>query len=89
MQVDGVMLASELRRRRVRPRAMLDALGRAPCSTWVPGDLRGAPTPLLVLAALSLTAGPRGSAAPAPGGLTAASPSDPGPAAAARRRSRG
>jgi hypothetical protein len=88
MQVDGVMLASELRRRRVRPRAMLEALGRAPCSTWVPGDLRGAPTPLLVLAALSMTGGPRG-AAVRRAQLSDAGPSDPGPAAGPRPRSRG
>ena len=74
MQVDGATLASELRRRRVRPRTMLSALGCAERCAWVPGDLRAVPTSLLVLAALSLTGG---------------GPSGPGPAAAPRRRSPG
>jgi len=55
MQVDAAMLASELRRRRVGPRSMVDALHGVEHSTWVVGDLRSAPTALLVLAALSLT----------------------------------
>jgi hypothetical protein len=86
MQVDGVMLASELRRRRVRTRAVLAALGRAPNSTWVPGELRATPTPLLVLAALSLTGARRAGAGGGSGPLTAADPSGPAPAAVARRR---
>lgn len=55
MQVDAAMLASELRRRRVGPRSMVQALHGVDHSTWVVGDLRSAPTSLLVLAALSLT----------------------------------
>ena len=55
MQVNATMLASELRRRRVRPRSMVQALDSVDHSTWVVGDLRSAPTSLLVLAALSMT----------------------------------
>ena len=55
MQVMAATLASELRRRRVGPRSMVDALGAVNASTWVLGDLRSAPTSLLVLAAISLT----------------------------------
>ena len=55
MQVRADMLASELRRRRVGPRSMVQALYSVDHSTWVVGDLRTAPTSLLVLAALSLT----------------------------------
>lgn len=49
------MLAGELRRRRVRPRSMADDLERVRRSTWIAGDLRAAPTSLLVLAALNLS----------------------------------
>ena len=55
MQVNAAMLATELRRRRVRPRSMVQALYSVDHSTWVVGDLRSAPTSLLVLAALSMT----------------------------------
>jgi len=55
MQVDAATLASELRRRRVGPRSMVEALHGVDNSTWVVGELRKAPTSLLVLAALSLT----------------------------------
>ena len=55
MQVNATMLATELRRRRVGPRSMVQALDRVDHSTWVVGELRSAPTSLLVLAALSLT----------------------------------
>lgn len=58
MQVNGSMLATELRRRRVRPRSMVAALDSVSRSTYVVGDLRSAPTSLLVLAAMSLTSGP-------------------------------
>lgn len=58
MRVNGSMLASELRRRRVGPRSMVEELDLVDQSTWVLGDLRSAPTSLLVLAALSLTTGP-------------------------------
>ena len=54
MQVDGAMVASELRRRRVGRRQLIaevEAVGR---STWVPGELRAVPTGLLVLAAVTL-----------------------------------
>ncbi len=54
MQVDAAMLATELRRRRVGPRSMVEALDGVQRSTWVLGELRHAPTPLLVLAALAL-----------------------------------
>lgn len=57
MVVDGVMLASELRRRRVRPRSMADGVETVRRSTWIAGDLRAAPTSLLVLAALNLMPG--------------------------------
>lgn len=55
--VNGPMLATELRRRRVRPRSMADAVQAVQRSTWIAGDLRAAPTALLVLAALNLTPG--------------------------------
>jgi predicted metal-binding protein len=58
MQVNGSMLATELRRRRVRPRSMVAALDSVDRSTYVMGDLRSAPTSLLVLAAMSLTSRP-------------------------------
>jgi len=58
MQVEAAKLASELRRRRVRPRSMVDALAGVDRSTWVLGELRSAPTSLLVLAALQLTSNP-------------------------------
>lgn len=58
MQVNGSMLATELRRRRVGPRSMVAALHGVTRSTYVMGDLRSAPTSLLVLAAMSLTSEP-------------------------------
>ena len=64
MQVRADMLASELRRRRVGPRSMVQALYSVDHSTWVVGDLRSAPTSLLVLAALSLTSSRTGPAGP-------------------------
>ncbi len=64
MRVHAATLASELRRRRVRPRSMVQALYSVDHSTWVVGDdLRSAPTSLLVLAALSMTTPGPGSAA--------------------------
>ena len=54
MQVDGPMMANELRRRRVGRRQLIaevEAVGR---STWLPGEIRAVPTGLLVLAALTL-----------------------------------
>jgi hypothetical protein len=56
--VDGTMLAAELRRRRARPRSLAASIADVSRSTWVLGDLRNAPTSLLVLAALSLTQRP-------------------------------
>jgi len=58
MQVEAAKLATELRRRRVGPRSMVEALEGVDRSTWVLGDLRNAPTSILVLAALSLTSDP-------------------------------
>lgn len=52
--VDGPMLATELRRRRVRPRSVADDVAGVQRHTWIAGDLRAAPTPLLVLAALTM-----------------------------------
>ena len=58
MQVHATVLASELRRRRVGARNVTSALEAVNRSTYIMGDLRDAPTSLLVLAALSLTSGP-------------------------------
>lgn len=57
MQVHAAVLASELRRRRVGAPAVLAALGAVNRTTYVLGDVREAPTSLLVLAAFSLTNG--------------------------------
>ncbi len=57
MQVHAAVLASELRRRRVSAPAVVSALASVNRSTYVLGDLREAPTSLLVLAAFSLTSG--------------------------------
>lgn len=57
MQVHAAVLASELRRRRVAARSVMSALDTVNRSTYILGDLREAPTSLLVLAALSLTSG--------------------------------
>ncbi len=46
-------LAAELRRRRCR-RALVEQLEQTNDTTWVPDDLRRAPTNLLVLAAMNL-----------------------------------
>ena len=59
MQVHATVLASELRRRRVDAGSVTSALNTVNRSTYIMGDLRDAPTSLLVLAALSLTSGPR------------------------------
>ena len=58
MFVDGSMLANELRRRRVGPRSLAESVDGVDRSTWVLGDLRSAPTDLLVLAAFSLSEPP-------------------------------
>lgn len=58
MVVDGPTLATELRRRRATPRSLAASVAAVNRSTWVLGDLRSAPTSLLVLAALSLTESP-------------------------------
>ncbi len=60
MQVHATVLASELRRRRVSARSVTSALASVDRSTDIMGDLRDAPTSLLVLAALSLTSPPAG-----------------------------
>jgi hypothetical protein len=54
MVVNGSMLASELRRRRVRPRSLANSVQGVSRSTRLLGDLRTAPTSLLVLAAMNL-----------------------------------
>ncbi len=56
MVVSGPMLATELRRRRV-PRSVAVGVEAVRRETWIAGDLRAAPTALLVLAALTLTPG--------------------------------
>ncbi len=58
MQVHATVLASELRRRKVGARSVTSALATVNRSTDIVGDLREAPTSLLVLAALSLTSVP-------------------------------
>ena len=55
MQVHATVLATELRRRKVSARSVTSALETVNGSTYIMGDLREAPTSLLVLAALSLT----------------------------------
>jgi protein-L-isoaspartate O-methyltransferase len=60
VQVHAAALASELRRRRVSARSVTSALETVNRSTYIMGELRDAPTSLLVLAALSLTSGPPG-----------------------------
>ena len=55
MQVHAAVLASELRRRRVGARSVMSALETVNRSTYILGELRDAPTSLLVLAALNLT----------------------------------
>ena len=55
MQVHAAVLASELRRRKVGARTVMSALDTVNRSTYIMGDLRDAPTSLLVLAALNLT----------------------------------
>ncbi|MGH9226462.1 MAG: hypothetical protein ACRD2W_22330 [Acidimicrobiales bacterium] len=57
------MLATELRRRRVRPRSVADGVEMVSRSTWIAGDLEFAETAILVLAALSLIPGEQASAA--------------------------
>ncbi|MDQ3897507.1 MAG: hypothetical protein M3326_09760 [Actinomycetota bacterium] len=57
MQVHAAVLASELRRRRVGARTVMSALDSVNGSTYILGDIREAPTSLLVLAALALTSG--------------------------------
>jgi len=59
LQVHAAVLASELRRRRVGDASVLSALDSVNRSTYVLGDVREAPTSLLVLAAFSLTSGRR------------------------------
>jgi hypothetical protein len=58
VQVHATALASELRRRRVAAGSVTSALQSVDRSTNIMGDLRDAPTSILVLAALSLTSRP-------------------------------
>ena len=60
MQVHAAVLASELRRRRVAAGSVMSALDSVNRSTYIMGDLREAPTSLLVLAAMSLTSNAQG-----------------------------
>lgn len=57
MQVHAAVLASELRRRRVEARSVMSALNTVDRSTYILGELKDAPTSLLILAALNLTSG--------------------------------
>ena len=54
MVVEASRLAAELRRRRVGRPALVAALDGVTGSTWLPAEPRAVPTPLLVLAAVSL-----------------------------------
>jgi hypothetical protein len=58
VQVHATVLASELRRRKVGARKVTSELETVNRSTYILGDIRDAPTSLLVLAALSLTSDP-------------------------------
>ena len=62
MLVDGPMIATELRRRRHKPRSVADGIETVSRSTWIAGDLTSAPTALLVLAAVTLTPGSQATA---------------------------
>ncbi len=55
VQVHAAVLASELKRRKVGARSVMSALESVNRSTYILGDIREAPTSLLVLAALNLT----------------------------------
>lgn len=55
MVVNGLMLANELRRRRVGSRSMVEEVESLNRSTYVMGELRTAPTSQLLLAAMSMT----------------------------------
>lgn len=57
VQVHAAVLASELRRRKVGAPSVMSALETVNRSTNIWGDLRDAPTSLLVLAAFNLTSG--------------------------------
>lgn len=65
MVVNSTSLAQELRRRRVGRPALLDCLAGSRRSTWLPCALRETPTPLLMLAAMSIASpAPREGAGP-------------------------
>jgi hypothetical protein len=51
------MLATELRRRRIRPRSMADGVELVRRSTYIAGELADVETAILVLAALNLIPG--------------------------------
>ncbi|HUQ62147.1 MAG TPA: hypothetical protein VM121_00145 [Acidimicrobiales bacterium] len=55
MVVNGLMLANELRRRRVGSRTMVEEVESLNRSAYVMGELRTAPTSQLLLAAMSMT----------------------------------
>lgn len=57
MVVDTSALAAELRRRRLGRPELVSSLDASSGSTWLPGDLHQVPSSLLVLAAMSLSAG--------------------------------
>ena len=54
MIVTSAMVAGELRRRRVGRRGLADRLDHVDAETWLPGDVTGVPSSLLVLAALNM-----------------------------------
>ena len=54
MIVTSLSLARELRRRRVRHRALIDVLSASRGEAWLPCSLVDTPTDLLVLAAMSV-----------------------------------
>jgi len=58
MDVHSKAVAQEMRRRRLGRPELLSSLDRSAGSTWLPGELAKVPTPLLVLAAVSLARPP-------------------------------
>jgi len=58
MVIDAPHLAAELRRRRTVRRELADRVEQSSGTTWVPDNLKRAPTELLVLAAMNLTSRP-------------------------------
>lgn len=58
MDVHSKAVAEELRRRRLGRPELISSLENSARSTWLPGELDQVPTPLLVLAAVSLARPP-------------------------------